>query len=156
MLEVCSTSLPQYAIPRVIGDDRYIEHLDRRKAMFGARSKEACQALANVEGIHLVPPQGAFYLSILFDDGVLNDGQSLDITDEKVRAFVADKVKDVEVDKRFVYYLLGATGICVVPLTGFCCKRKGFRVTLLECDDEKRKWTWQKIAESIKAYLASA
>jgi len=156
MLEVCSTSLPQYAIPRVIGDDRYIEHLDRRKEMFGGRSKEACQELANIEGIHVVPPQGAFYLSVLFDDGVLNGDQSLEIADEKVRAFVQDKVKDVEVDKRFVYYLLGATGICVVPLTGFCCKRKGFRVTLLECDDEKRKWTWKRIADSIKAYLASA
>ena len=156
MLEVCSTSLPQYAIPQVIGDDRYIEHLDRRKGMFEQRSYEACNALSNVEGIHVVPPQGAFYLSILFNDGVLNSGQSLEIEDEKVRVFVEDKVRDVQVDKRFVYYLLGATGICVVPLTGFCCKRKGFRVTLLECDDQKRKRTWQSIADSIRAYLASA
>jgi alanine-synthesizing transaminase len=43
-----------------------------------------------------------------------------------------------------------------VPLTGFCCNKKGFRITLLETDDEKRKGTWNAIAESIKTYLASA
>ena len=62
---------------------------------------------------------------------------------------------DSEVE-RAVEVALAATGICVVPLTGFCCTRKGFRVTLLECDDEKRRWTWHTIAESIKQYLASA
>ncbi len=34
MLEVCSTSLPQYSIPRIMGDPRYIDHLNRRKKMF--------------------------------------------------------------------------------------------------------------------------
>ena len=95
-------------------------------------------------------------MAVLFDDGRLNGCQSLPIADTKVKAFVEEKVKDVEVDKRFVYYLLAARGVCVVPLTGFCCERKGFRITLLETDDEKRRWTWQRIAESIKQYLASA
>ena len=156
MLEVCSTSLPQYAIPRIMGDDRYIEHLDRRKKMFEERAAQASQIFQAVEGINMVPPQGAFYLSVLFDDDVLNNDQKLPVDDDNVREFIENKVEDVEVDKRFVYYLLASTGICVVPLTGFCCDRKGFRVTLLECDDEKRKWTWDKIASSIKIYLASA
>ena len=65
-------------------------------------------------------------------------------------------MQGVEVDKRFVYYLLGATGICVVPLTGFCCNRKGFRVTLLETDDAKRLHTWRTIVDAITRYLASA
>jgi aspartate/methionine/tyrosine aminotransferase len=155
MLEVCSTSLPQYAIPRIMGDDRYIGHLDRRKKMFEDRAGQASEIFQAVEGIHMVPPQGAFYMSILFNDGVLNNDQKLPV-DDNVRAFIENKVEGVEVDKRFVYYLLASTGICVVPLTGFCCERKGFRVTLLECDDEKRKWTWGKIADSIKKYLASA
>jgi len=86
---------------------------------------------------------------------VLNDRQSLPIPDTRIRRFIEDKVKGVEPDKRFVYYLLGATGICVVPLTGFCCKKQGFRLTLLETDDKKRTWTWQTIAESIKTYLDS-
>ena len=94
-------------------------------------------------------------MAILFKDNILNNDQTLEIKDPKVRAYIEDKVKDVEVDKRFVYYLLGATGICVVPLTGFCCDRKGFRITVLETNDEKRKWTWETIADSINTYIKS-
>lgn len=155
MLEVCSTSLPQYAIPRVIGDPRYIDHLQRRKNMFSKRADEAFEIFDKVEGIKVVKPQGAFYMSVLFEDGALNNDQYLDIENESVRAMVNDQVVGVEPDKRFVYYLLGAKGICVVPLTGFCCGRKGFRITLLEMNDEKRKWTWNTIAESIRKYIAS-
>jgi aspartate/methionine/tyrosine aminotransferase len=95
-------------------------------------------------------------MTILFEDGVLNDTQYLAIDDPKVKEFIEEKVMDVKIDKRFVYYLLAATGICVVPLTGFCCNKMGFRVTLLETDDDKRRWTWETIAENIKKYLASA
>jgi alanine-synthesizing transaminase len=156
MLEVCSTSLPQYSIPRIMGDPRYIDHLNRRQKMFEGRANEAWDILSKVEGISIVKPKGAFYMAVLFGDNVLNGSQSLPIENEKVKNFVEDKVAGVEVDKRFVYYLLGSMGICVVPLTGFCCDRKGFRVTLLECDDKKRKWTWQTIADSINKYLESA
>jgi alanine-synthesizing transaminase len=86
---------------------------------------------------------------------MLNDFQTLPIPNAKVRRFIEDRVKGVKPDKRFVYYLLGATGICVVPLTGFCCEKQGFRLTLLETDDEKRRWTWQTIVESIRTYLDS-
>lgn len=156
MLEVCSTSLPQFAIPRVIGDSRYMGHIAARKKLFEGRAKEACDILSTVDGTSVIRPKGAFYMSILFDDGVLNGRQSLEIANAKVRSFVEDKVREVEVDKRFVYYLLGATGICVVPLTGFCCARKGFRVTLLEMDDAKRRWTWETISRAIAEYIGSA
>lgn len=156
MLEVCSTSLPQYAIPEVMGDPRYLTHLEKRKRMFEERANMAFDFFSKVEGIHVTRPQGAFYMAILFDDGILNDRQALAIENPEVRMFVEEKVRDVEPDKRFVYYLLGATGICVVPLTGFCCTRQGFRITLLETDDEKRNWTWKTISESIRQYIASA
>lgn len=156
MLEVCSTSLPQYSIPLVMGDDRYILHLNVRKKLFENRVNEIWQILSPVDGIFVSKPQGAFYLSVLFDDGALNNCQSLEIKDKKVKQYVEEITKDVPDDKRFVYYLLAATGICVVPLTGFCCDKKGFRVTLLESDDEKRIGTWKTIADSIKKYLASA
>jgi alanine-synthesizing transaminase len=64
-------------------------------------------------------------------------------------------VKGAASDRRLVYYLLGATGICVVPLSGFYCKRDGFRVTLLETDDAKRRWTFQTLAKAIREYLGS-
>lgn len=153
MLEVCSTSLPQFSIPLVMGDARYIDHLNKRKDIFEQRAVEAWEILSNVKGVNVIKPQGAFYMSILFDEGVLNDCQTLDIDGAKIKAFIEEKIQGVEVDKRFVYYLLASTGICVVPLTGFCCDMKGFRVTLLETDDEKRLWTWNTIAQKIKEYL---
>ncbi|MBN1763907.1 MAG: pyridoxal phosphate-dependent aminotransferase [Sedimentisphaerales bacterium] len=156
MLEVCSTSLPQYSIPKIIGDPRYLDHLERRKKLFESRVNEAYEIFSKVEGIHVTRPQGAFYMAILFEDNVLNDRQTLPLENSDVKKFVEAHIRDVETDKRFVYYLLGATGICVVPLTGFCCNRKGIRITMLECDDEKRLWTWHTIAESIKHYLHSA
>ena len=68
---------------------------------------------------------------------------------------VEDLVVKCPNDQRFVYYLMGSTGICVVPLTGFCCKRPGFRVTLLETDDAKRRWTFQTLASALREYVAS-
>ena len=58
-------------------------------------------------------------------------------------------------DARFVYYLLASTGICVVPLSGFCSPHPGFRFTLLETDDAKRRWTLQTLARAITDYLNS-
>jgi aspartate/methionine/tyrosine aminotransferase len=62
----------------------------------------------------------------------------------------------VEPDKRFVYYLLGSTGICVVPLTSFATALQGFRITLLERDEETFTRIFRTIAESIRQYTASA
>jgi alanine-synthesizing transaminase len=98
---------------------------------------------------------GAFYMSILFESGRLNHRQFLQIKNKKVKTYIEKIVSQVAPDKRFVYYLLAATGICVVPLTGFFCDKLGFRVTLLECDDEKRLWTWETIARCITEYLSS-
>ncbi len=154
-LEVCSTSLPQRSIPIIMGDPRYRDHLEHRKKMFEARANEATDILSQVDEIFVNRPHGAFYLTVLFRDGVLNNKQSLHIDNPEVREYVETIVKRVQPDKRFVYYLLGAAGICVVPLTGFCCTRQGFRVTLLETDDDKRRWTWETLREKIREYVAS-
>ncbi|MEO2195238.1 MAG: pyridoxal phosphate-dependent aminotransferase, partial [bacterium] len=71
MLEVCSTTLPQRAIPRIMGDARYAAHLARRAAEFKHRAAEACAVLSGVPGITVNEPQGAFYLTVLFDRGAL-------------------------------------------------------------------------------------
>jgi len=72
------------------------------------------------------------------------------------RTFFREKmVEGVPLDKRFVYYLMGATGIVVVPLTGFQCEHHGFRITLLESDDAKRAWILKTLRESIDSYVAS-
>ncbi|MBU1172126.1 MAG: pyridoxal phosphate-dependent aminotransferase [Proteobacteria bacterium] len=155
MLEVCSTSLPQYSIPLVMGNDKYLDHLSMRKKMFESRVDEAYEILTQTKALKIIKPKGAFYMAVLFAEGVLNNTQTLEIGDRRIREYIEEKVADVEVDKRFVYYLLGATGICVVPLTGFCCSRKGFRITLLETNDEKRRWTWQTIVNAVNHYVQS-
>ncbi len=155
-LEVSSTTLPQLSIPKVFADPRYPEHLAEREQTYAARAVEAVSVLQQCEGIVVNPPGGAFYLTVMFEQDVLNERQSLPIDDPKLRTFVESHVADVALDKRFVYYLLAATGIVVVPLSGFQCRHPGFRVTILEADDTKRAWTFNTLRESIDQYLKSA
>ena len=90
----------------------------------------------------------------MFKNGVLNNRQKLEIKNTRVRKFIEEKTGNgMAPDKRFVYYLMGATGICVVPLTGFNCNLLGFRATLLETDEAKFEWIYNTIAEKIKEYL---
>ena len=153
-LEVCSTTAPQLSIPRVIGDDRYAEHLARRAATFEARANEAYHAVSGIDGVLVNRPCGAFYMTVVFEDGVLRPDLSLEIESDPVRQKVEALVVNGPDDQRFVYYLMGATGICVVPLSGFYCKRDGFRITLLECDDRKRAWTLDMLAKALREYVA--
>ncbi|MFP6581870.1 MAG: pyridoxal phosphate-dependent aminotransferase [Candidatus Hydrogenedentota bacterium] len=154
-LEVSSTTLPQLSIPKVIGDERYPAHLAGREAMFGARADELMESYKGCESVILNKPGGAFYYTTMFKDGVLNDEQMLPIENAEIRKTIEELTRNVAPDKRFVYYLMGATGIVVVPLTGFQCTHLGFRGTLLEHDDEKRAWILKTIRDSIDAYVGS-
>jgi len=154
-LEVCSTTAPQLSIPLVMGDARYPAHLARRAAIFEARAKEAHATMRDIPGVTVNCPNGAFYMTVSFEDGVLNDRQTLKIENPRARQLVEGMIKGVRNDFRFVYYLMGATGVCVVPLSGFCCKRDGFRVTLLECDDAKRRWIFATLAQAVRDYIGS-
>ena len=151
-LEVSSTTLPQMSIPLVMGDPRYAAHLDGRETMFSGRADEMMAAFAGCESICVNKPGGAFYYTVMFKDGAINGGQSLPIENPRVEKLIASRVQDVAPDKRFVYYLMGATGIVVVPLTGFQCEHEGFRATLLETDPAKRAWILKTLRESIEAY----
>lgn len=156
MMEVCSTTLPQMAIPKVCGDARYPAHLRSRAKKYELRAKEAYDTFADLEGVTVNLPQGALYFCVLFKPDTLNDAQSLPITNPQVRELVEGMTREVAPDKRFVYYLLGAEGICVVPMTGFASKLQGFRITLLQEDDEKRRATLACLRRAVKDYLASA
>lgn len=154
-LEVSSTTLPQMSIPRVMGDPRYAGHLRRREALFARRADDAVAAFAGCDSIVANKPGGAFYFTVMFKDGVLNDHQSLPIENRTVRERIEQMVRGVAPDKRFVYYLMGATGIVVVPLTGFQSAHHGFRITLLESDDAKRAWILRTLRDSIDTYVAT-
>jgi aspartate/methionine/tyrosine aminotransferase len=154
-LEVSSTTLPQMSIPRVMGDPRYADHLARREKLFAQRADEVAEAFAGCDHVIVNKPRGAFYYTVMFKDGVLNDRQALPIENDAVRRRIEQLTIDVEPDKRLVYYLMGATGIVVVPLTGFQCAHHGFRGTLLETDDARRAWILKTLRESIEQYIES-
>ena len=154
-LEVSSTTLPQMSIPKVMGDPRYKSHLRERENMFAGRAEELVEGFHGCESVILNKPGGAFYFTIMFKDGVLNDSRMLEIEDLGIRKRIVQMTQEVEPDKRFVYYLMGATGIVVVPLTGFQCSHYGFRGTLLEHDDEKRAWIFKTLREAIDQYVGS-
>lgn len=154
-LEVSSTTLPQMSIPRVMGDPRYAGHLRRREALFNGRADEAAAAFAGCDSIVANKPAGAFYFTVMFKDGTLNGHQSLPIENRAVRQRIEEMVQGVPPDKRFVYYLMAATGIVVVPLSGFQSQHHGFRITLLESDDAKRAWILRTLRQSIDTYVAA-
>ena len=154
-LEVCSTTLPQMSIPRIFEDKRYPGHLSTRAATFSSRADEAAAALEGCDHIISNKPGGAFYYTVMFKDGVLNGHQTLEIAEPKIRERIESLVQGVAPDKRFVYYLMGATGIVVVPLSGFQCNHDGFRFTLLESDDKKREWIFKSLRRAIDDYVGS-
>ena len=154
-LEVSSTTLPQMSIPLVMGDVRYPDHLAAREKMFSQRADEVAAALEGCEHVIVNKPGGAFYFTVMFKDGVLGDDQFLDIPEAGIATAIDGMVDGVQPDKRFVYYLMGATGIVVVPLTGFQCAHHGFRATLLEADDDKRAWILRSLRVAIDQYVSS-
>ena len=157
MVEVCSTTLPQKAIPALLSHPQYQPYLDERIARYEKFSNIAYDALKDVEGIMVNRTNGAFYMSVAFKDGVLNNRQTLPIELDAVRKQVEELVSgpDVAFDKRFVYYLLGATGVCVVPLSSFATDMQGFRVTILERNEERFAKIFRIIAQGITDYLNS-
>ncbi|MCU0824272.1 MAG: aminotransferase class I/II-fold pyridoxal phosphate-dependent enzyme, partial [Leptospira sp.] len=155
MLEVCSTTLPQLSIPRVYSHPKFLDHLKFRNEKFKRRAEKATSLLSGIPGVKVIQPKGAFYLTVLFDDGILGSNMTLPITNQEVSEFIQTQIKTAALDRRFVLYLLGSVGICVVPLSSFCCNRNGFRVTLLEEDDTKFEWIYKTLKSSIQSYLAS-
>ncbi|WPD24973.1 MAG: pyridoxal phosphate-dependent aminotransferase [Candidatus Electrothrix scaldis] len=158
MMEVCSTTLPQVVLPQVIQHPEYQTYLDERVQRYEKHSNIAYDTLKDVDGVVVNRTNGAFYMSVAFAEGVLNHQQTLPIENEQVQSTVEKMVSgpDVSPDKRFVYYLLGSSGVCVVPLSSFATKMQGFRITLLERDEEIFTQIFHTIAASIKEYLASA
>lgn len=157
MVEVCSTTLPQKAIPRLLSHPQYPVYLKERKDRYEKFSNIAVEMLQRVPGIKVNRTNGAFYMSVVFKKGQLSDRQSLPIEIDEVRSLVEGLVNEpkVALDKRFVYYLLASTGICVVPLSSFCTMEQGIRITLLERDEQEFRRIFQTLGESITAYLNS-
>ncbi len=159
MVEVCSTTLPQKAIPRVFEHPAYKDHLVARRKRYQHFSKIGYEKLKSIPGIMVNQTNGAFYMTVVFEEGRLNRNQTLKIDRPDVRQLIdrlTTEDEKMQPDKRFVYYLLGASGICVVPLTSFSSDLQGFRVTLLETDEKRFRDTFDTLALRIEEYLGSA
>ena len=155
MMEVCATTLPQMALPRILSSQNYHDYLNVNNERYNRRAELFYQTLSKIDGITVVQPRGALYATVVFDKNVLNSNQSLAIENQDIKKFIEPKVGGIALDKRFVYYLLASTGVCVVPLSGFNSDLPGFRMTLLEVNDEKYQKTLETIASAIKQYLES-
>ena len=64
--------------------------------------------------------------------------RKLDARNAEVRRYLdeLEAATTLRTDKLFAYELMGAEGVCVVPLSGFSSPIDGFRMTLLEEDAE--------------------
>jgi alanine-synthesizing transaminase len=156
MLEVCSTTLPQKVLPAVMSDARYYPYLAERNAAFWEKSQLAYSILSKVPGLMVHKAYGAFYMTILFQEGTLRKGQFLKPANKSAGEIIIPLLDTSSYDKCFVYYLLASRGICVVPLSsGFNSDLQGFRITLLEPDITTFKNTINIISESVSEYLNS-
>ncbi len=155
MIEVCSTRLPQMAIPQIMSDTRYVEYQEKRNRAIGKRSSHIARLLADIPTLTFNTTNGAFYNTIIFKQGTLKPSQRLKIKDKKIQELLDTWLQEephMALDKRFVYYLLAAKGVCVVPISSFCSDLQGFRVTLLEEDEEHLIQIFTKIKEAVLEY----
>ncbi|MEQ9438049.1 MAG: pyridoxal phosphate-dependent aminotransferase [Cyclobacteriaceae bacterium] len=158
MIEVCSTKLPQLAIPKLMGDPRYAEYRKGFNELIGNRSRIITELLQDIPAITFNPTYGAFYNTIIFQEGALKPGQRLAIEDERAEQLMNQWLAQepgMALDKRFVYYLLAAKGVCVVPISSFCSDLQGFRVTLLENDESILRETFSRIREAVIEFTQS-
>ena len=157
MSEVCSTTLPQMAIPKIITHPEYKNYQESRIRHYERLSNIAYNSLKDVPYLIVNRSNGAFYMSVVFNEASLNDRQTLPIKQPEIKQYVEKLVSErIEYDKRFVYYLLGSTGICVVPLTSFFTSVPGFRMTLLDRDADKFEYVMKTLAEKTVEYIESA
>ena len=157
MSEVCSTTLPQMAIPRIYTHPEYGNYLNERVRHYEKLSNIAYNILKDVPYVIVNRTNGAFYMTAVFNEAVLNGRQTLPIKQSDIRQYIEQLVnEDIELDKRFVYYLLGCTGICVIPLTSFFTTLPGFRMTLLDKDEANFEYVVNTIAEKVVEYIESA
>jgi alanine-synthesizing transaminase len=157
MNEVCSTTLPQKTIPAIMSHPEYQSYLQERIGRYELMSNITYNYLKDLPGLMVNRTNGAFYMAVAFREGLLNNRQSLSIDKPEVKELVEGLVNapGVSPDKRFVYYLLAHTGICVVPLSSFSTPLQGFRVTLLEKDMKECERVYGTLAEKIREYLES-
>lgn len=153
MLEVCSTTLPQAVLPRIYEAPEFTPYLEKRIEKYKRKADIAEEILWDLEEIYFVKPKGAYYMSIVFNLDKINKDFIPDIDNKDCKKYIEELItEDLRFDKKFCYNLLAETWICTVPLSWFNSSYDGFRMTLLEENEEKFKEILEKIKTFIKKY----
>lgn len=158
MLEVCSTTLPQLVLPKIVSHPQYKPYVTDRVKRYEKFANISHEILSEIDGITANRSNGAFYQTVFFNADRLRPDQRLPITNTEVRKKIEELVSPpaTSPDTRFTLYLLGATGICVVPLSSFNTELQGFRMTLLEQDESTFRKVMEILKLAISEYLNSA
>jgi aspartate/methionine/tyrosine aminotransferase len=158
LMEVCSVSLPQAILPKIYDHPEFEAWSKQYNAELEKNGNFIADILFKTKGLKVNRTNGAFYMMPLFEEGVLNDKQTLHIENEQARKYIEEEVSKpgFALDKRFTYYFLATTGICVVPASGFFSPYNGFRLTTLDRDDARRKDTYARLSKAVEEYIASA
>jgi aspartate/methionine/tyrosine aminotransferase len=157
LMEVCSVTMPQYILSKIYDHPEFEKWNQEYNAELEKNGNYIAEVLGKTKGMKVNRTNGAFYMMPLFEQGILSDRQTLHIANEAARKFIELEVSKpgFPLDKRFTYYLLAATGICVVPASGFFSPYHGFRLTTLDRDDERRKKNYATLSKAIEEYVAS-
>ncbi len=158
LLEICAGTLQQKILPRLYEHPEFENWNKQYNGELEKFANNIYSILSQTKGLRVNKIYGAFYMMPLFENGVLNDKQSLPITNDSARAFIESEVNKpgFPLDKRFCYYLLAATGICVVPASGFFSPYYGFRLTTLDRDETRARDTYARLSKAVEEYIASA
>lgn len=155
MSQVCSTTMPQKALPRILGHPEYKATIEKTKENLRYNRDLIAAHINDLEPVISTSPNGALYYTIVFKKELLNEWQFLEIENVQIKELVENAVKNQPLDKRFVYYMLAAKGVCAVPLSSFFSEQQGFRMTLLETDRDQLKIVAELIREAIHDYFTS-
>ena len=155
MLEVCSTTLPQVVFPKIVTHPEFRPFLASRLAKYRARADTALAIFAGCEVIRPIPPDGVFYFTCTFDTARFPHEQKLQAQSKEVRLYLdqLEAKSHLRRDKLFAYELMGAEGVCVVPLSGFSSPHDGFRMTLLEEDAARFEDVCRRIRRGAEAFF---
>jgi len=147
MVEVCSTTLPQYVLPEIYESENYKNHVKQRIKKYKKRADLAEEILKDSKELKLIKPKWAFYLTVLFDG--VDKQKDFKIQDNEIQNIIEAALSwKNRFDEKFCYFMLGETWVCTVPLSWFNSDYDGFRMTLLEEDEEK----FIKILNLIKEF----
>jgi aspartate/methionine/tyrosine aminotransferase len=155
MLEVCSTTLPQIVFPKIVTHPEFRPFLAKRLEKYKSRATRALELFAGCEVIRPIPPDGVFYFTATLATDRFPNTRNLQAQTKEARLFLDDieAKNSLRKDKLFAWELMGAEGVCIVPLSGFSSPVDGFRMTLLEEDAAKFEDACRRIRRGAEAFF---